>query len=145
MQFAIGIPEHSSQMESSTHPPTQKSPESRDPLGPALLRYGISLQDVEEALRWLAIVPGQALPEQISPTTTHLMVTGLVTAGTKPPSTKLILCQVGELRAQTQKHRVTGLDPGPCRVKLDGSLELVWGLVLDKYTNSDTVYIIRYY
>ncbi|CAK9050884.1 40S ribosomal protein S6, partial [Durusdinium trenchii] len=54
-----------------------------------LTKYGISLQDVEEALRWLAIVPGQALPEQISPTTTHLMVTGLVTAGTKAPSTKL--------------------------------------------------------
>ncbi|CAK8985489.1 40S ribosomal protein S6 [Durusdinium trenchii] len=46
-----------------------------------LTKYGIGLGDVQDSFRWLATVPQQSLPEQISPTSTHFMVSSLVSFG----------------------------------------------------------------
>eukprot|EP00913_Durusdinium_trenchii_P007890 g7402.t1 len=51
-------------------------------------KWCVGEMDVEDAFRWLTTVPHQPLPEQISPTSTHFMISSLVSDGRSSPIPK---------------------------------------------------------
>ena len=59
---------------------------------------------MEDAFRWLTTVPHQPLPEQISPTSTHFMISSLVSDGRSSPIPK-----------STHQIQFDTNFPAPCR------------------------------